>query len=105
MNIGNGKSQTTRIFSIEECCESISERDIIITEKAPGVTENFVVIPPDGGWGWMVVLGSFFSFMIIDGIICTFGIFLKDMSESFDAKKSHVSLAGAIMTGFFCLSG
>lgn len=98
-------AKSARIFSIDECCESTSERDNALAEKSREFTENFVVIPPDGGWGWMVVLGSFFSFLVIDGVICTFGIFLNDMSESFGARKSYVSLAGAIMTGFFCISG
>lgn len=64
-----------------------------------------IPIPPDGGWGWIVVLGAFFSFFIADGVTYTFGIFLKELSEAFKCSQSKIVLAGAIMNGFFCFSG
>lgn len=68
-------------------------------------TKNLVVIPPDGGWGWVVVLAAFTSYFMAEGVICSFGIFLSEMAVTFNCQISQVSLAGAIMTGCFCLSG
>lgn len=73
--------------------------------KPSEASKNLVVIPPDGGWGWIVVMAAFTSFFMAEGVICTFGIFLREMSESFNCKMSKVSLIGAIMTGCFCFSG
>lgn len=73
--------------------------------KPSEASKNLVVIPPDGGWGWIVVLAAFISFFMAEGVICGFGIFLSEMSKSFNCKMSQVSLIGAIMTGCFCFSG
>lgn len=31
----------------------------------------------DGGWGWIVVVGSFFIHVFADGIVYSFGILLE----------------------------
>lgn len=69
------------------------------------VIETYIVIPPDGGWGWVVVCVSFFFNFICDGIIYTFGIFLLDISKGFEASKPQVSLANSLMTGFSSVLG
>ncbi|KAF5282141.1 hypothetical protein FQR65_LT02838 [Abscondita terminalis] len=65
----------------------------------------FLVIPPDGGWGWVVVSAAFYSFLVSDGIIYAFGIFITDMAESFKCSKSHIVLVGGISTAFVSLTG
>lgn len=67
--------------------------------------EALITVPPDGGWGWVVVFGAFFSFLIVDGMFYSFGVFLEKMSQDLNCSKSKVSLATAIITGVFCLSG
>ncbi|KAF5282014.1 hypothetical protein FQA39_LY00538 [Lamprigera yunnana] len=96
-NTGNYNSSTT--FRTELAEEDQGE----YTKKEEATL--FIVIPPDGGWGWIVVTAAFFSFLIADGIIYTFGIFIVDMSQSLNCSKSKIVLASAIMTGFFCLTG
>lgn len=73
--------------------------------SAEASNKNLVVIPPDGGWGWVVVLAAFTSYFMAEGVICSFGIFMSEMSAAFNCNVSQVSLIGAIMTGSFCLSG
>lgn len=65
----------------------------------------YIVIPPDGGWGWVVVTAAFFSFLVSDGILYTFGIFISIMSEDFRCSKSEVVLIGAITSSTFCFTG
>ncbi|KAL3276893.1 hypothetical protein HHI36_012264 [Cryptolaemus montrouzieri] len=64
-----------------------------------------VVVPPDGGWGWVIVFASFMSNMIVDGIIFSFGIFLADIAQSFQVNKSQVTLVGSLMSGFYLIVG
>lgn len=33
-----------------------------------------VPISPDGGWGWVVVVGSFFIHVFADGFVYSFGV-------------------------------
>ncbi|MBZ3873131.1 Monocarboxylate transporter 1 [Sciurus carolinensis] len=53
--------------------------------------------PPDGGWGWAVVVGAFISI----GFSCAFGkaisVFYKEIEGIFDASTSEVSWISSIM--------
>lgn len=69
------------------------------------VMETYIVIPPDGGWGWVVVVVSFLFNFVADGIMYTFGLFLIDISKSFEATETKVSLANSLMSGFYYLLG
>ena len=40
--------------------------------------------PPDGGWGWVVCLASFWTNGTVFGILNTFGILYVKMIEEFD---------------------
>lgn len=67
--------------------------------------DAYVTIPPDGGWGWMVVVGAFFCFLLVDGMVCSFGLFLSEIAHDLGTTKSDVSLIAAISTATFCFSG
>ncbi|OTF70850.1 hypothetical protein BLA29_007996 [Euroglyphus maynei] len=47
---------------------------------------------PDGGWGWMVVFGSFMIHVIADGIIYSFGLFYYEFAKHFDESKTATSM-------------
>ncbi|ELW65276.1 Monocarboxylate transporter 1 [Tupaia chinensis] len=56
-----------------------------------------VYTPPDGGWGWAVVVGAFISI----GFSCAFGksisVFYKEIEGIFHASTSEVSWISSIM--------
>jgi len=60
---------------------------------------------PDGGWGWVVVLGSFMIHVIADGIAYSFGVFVEDFVEYFECSKSAVGGLGSLMLGVTWGSG
>lgn len=64
-----------------------------------------VIVPPDGGWGWIVVLGSFACNMIVDGIIFSFGMFLPKISETLNVKTAQIALVGSLLSGFYLIVG
>nr|CAD7258269.1 unnamed protein product [Timema shepardi] len=66
---------------------------------------TYAVVPPDGGWGWVIVTASFFCNLIVDGIIFTFGMFLKDIQREFGASKSKVTIVGSLLAGFYLMAG
>lgn len=49
-----------------------------------------VVVPLDGGFGWIVVLASFICCLVVDGIVMTAGLFGESLQKEFDASKSEV---------------
>jgi MCP family monocarboxylic acid transporter-like MFS transporter 14 len=67
--------------------------------------EAEVVVPPDGGWGWMVVFASFMCNLIVDGIIFSFGSFLTPISKEFGVSEARVALVGSLMSGFYLIAG
>ncbi|XP_012585533.1 PREDICTED: monocarboxylate transporter 1 [Condylura cristata] len=64
---------------------------------APAAGGSFEYIPPDGGWGWAVLVGAFISI----GFSCAFGksvsVFYKEIEDLFNASTSDVSWISSIM--------
>lgn len=44
----------------------------------------FQVVPPDGGWGWVVVVASFVCNVLVDGIVYSCGLLLPSISKEFN---------------------
>lgn len=60
---------------------------------------------PDGGFGWLVVLGSFLIHFIIDGIIYTSGLFLDPFMDDLNTNSTLASLVITLMTGLSLMIG
>ncbi|XP_039289346.1 monocarboxylate transporter 2 isoform X2 [Nilaparvata lugens] len=73
-------------------------------EEDEGLTA-LVAVPPDGGWGWVVVFASFFCNALVDGLVFSFGAFLSQIPESLNESKAAVSLIGSLLSGFYLIAG
>lgn len=71
----------------------------------PFPDEVLLPLPPDGGWGWVIVAASFVCCAVIDGLCSVFGVLLPDLVNYFGESSSKVSLAGSVLAGGFLLSG
>ena len=58
-----------------------------------------VAVPPDGGWGWVVVFASFIAHCIADGCAFSFGIFYMTLKDSMNESDAKTSLVGSIFAG------
>ncbi|XP_050296630.1 uncharacterized protein LOC126736356 isoform X2 [Anthonomus grandis grandis] len=67
--------------------------------------DTMVTIPPDGGWGWVVVLVSFISMFFIDGIAYCLAPFFLELSKDFKCEITEIAVVGALIGGFYYLSG
>ncbi len=74
---------------------------IIFTDSVTG----YIPTPPDGGWGWLVVLASFINHVVVDGIAFTFGVFFIEFQEHFKSTKAQTALVGSLLAGFYLISG
>jgi len=52
---------------------------------------------PDGGWGWIVLVGSFMSFFIADGWSYSFGVLFPSIVEYFDESRGTTALVGTLL--------
>ena len=83
------------------------EQKPMLVQSSPDGTvvsnKDTMPTPPDGGWGWMVVLSSFMLQAIRGGIVSSFGVFLIAFIEQFDAGRSDVGSISSLMVGLsFC---
>lgn len=64
-----------------------------------------IPIAQDGGWGWVILICSFFCIFIIDGVAYTYGAFFSDISKEFNVADSLVALINSIQLAlYFILS-
>ena len=67
--------------------------------------ETYAIIPPNGGWGWVVVASAFYINVVIDGIQLTFGVFIDDISENLHLDVPQVAFANSLMFGMHLIMG
>jgi len=66
---------------------------------------TYVTVPPDGGWGWVIVFASFWCNFFTDGLVYSSGVFLADISESLNVSKTSVTLMGSLLAGCYLMAG
>ncbi|WAQ95311.1 MOT12-like protein [Mya arenaria] len=60
--------------------------------------------PPDGGYGWVIIIAAFLINLICDGISFSFGILYTELLDQFQESKSLTSWVGSLFYGT-CLMG
>lgn len=61
--------------------------------------------PPDGGWGWIIVLASFLCNLVVDGIIFSFGLLKQDIANTFNKNIGTVAWIGSLQAGCYLVIG
>ena len=54
---------------------------------------------PDGGYGWVICCIAFFTSMVCDGIVHSYGVFVPTIMEKFMCNSSSAALIGSLQTG------
>lgn len=67
--------------------------------------DDLIPTPPDGGWGWVIVLSSFANHFILDGISYAFGSFMKEYEDYFKSSAAMTSALMSCLVGCYMLSG
>ena len=89
-------------------------------EKDQSEEYDYITVPPDGGYGWIVLLACFVSLsldldrrtsifqlinLIVDGFLYAFGAFSDDIKKSYQCPEWAVSAVISLACGFYLLSG
>ncbi|EFA08184.1 monocarboxylate transporter 12 [Tribolium castaneum] len=61
--------------------------------------------PPDGGWGWVVVVASFVVNLIADGITFSFGVIFVEFLKYFGQNRGTTAWIGSLFMAMPLLSG
>lgn len=76
-------------------------------EAVPPVQNKDVyeLLPPDGGWGWVVLLGTVIVNTLIPGLIKSFGVLFVEFITVFKASPSEVAWIPALTFALYNLLG
>ncbi|XP_014278918.1 monocarboxylate transporter 9 isoform X4 [Halyomorpha halys] len=86
----------------------LTEDDVSPGEDADGLSYcevHDIPPPPDGGYGWVIVIASFMCNMIVDGIAYTFGVFLGEFVNYYGEGKGKIAWVGSLLSGMYLSAG
>ncbi|CAF1177696.1 unnamed protein product [Adineta steineri] len=87
----------------DEAIESTSEKRKL--RKLEDDEEyDYITTPPDGGYGWVVLIACFMINLIVDGFLYAFGAFSEDLKHVYNCQEWEVSLIISLACGFYLLS-
>ena len=61
--------------------------------------------PPDGGWGWVVMIASLLLIFLTDGVAFSVGTLYPSIKDDFDAESAEASLVSSLINAFSLLLG
>ena len=67
--------------------------------------EQYIPVPLDGGYGWVIMCASFVTNMLVDGVCFCVGIFILKMLEEFQETKAKTSWVGSVLNGMYLSMG
>lgn len=62
--------------------------------KAP--EQEWELVPPDGGWGWLVLGGSMLVNILVPGTVKSFGVLFVEFTEAFNASPATAAWIPAL---------
>ncbi|XP_004533942.1 monocarboxylate transporter 13 isoform X2 [Ceratitis capitata] len=81
----NVDSNKLKVNGATESCD----KAVSLLDSKPNVdSSEYDLVPPDGGWGWLVLLGSMMVNILIPGTIKSFGVLFVEFLEAFDASPA-----------------
>nr|CAH0099431.1 unnamed protein product [Daphnia galeata] len=76
-----------------------------INKEEDELSFEYVVIPPDGGYGWIITGASLLVLLISDGILFSFGLILSELKNVLDEPAAKVAWIFSIQNGTSLISG
>lgn len=96
-------------FSNGFSSKKIVDNNVLTCFKYDNNQDSFPKEPPNGGYGWIVVIASFFVHVFVLGNIYSFGVLFPVYMKAFNASQGSVAWVGSIgaglMTGMAAYSG
>ncbi|XP_061392992.1 monocarboxylate transporter 13, partial [Musca vetustissima] len=71
-------------------------KDSLLNSKTKDEFVEYDLIPPDGGWGWLVLAGSMMVNILIPGTIKSFGVLFVEFLEAFEASPATAAWIPAL---------
>ena len=75
------------------------------SKKADVVNEESTLVPPDGGWAWVIAICSFWANFINDGVTLCMGLVIVQLAEVFEEPMGKVAWVSSINIAMQLISG
>jgi len=97
ISTNNNTNQNQKVTEIREIANisNVPEDNQITVPEAP----------PDGGFGWVVVISSFMISLIVDGLCYSQGIFFDEFRSEFATDAATASWVASVLTGTYSMVG
>ncbi|XP_017018901.1 monocarboxylate transporter 14 [Drosophila kikkawai] len=69
------------------------------------IDEAAVVVPPDSGWAWVVMVASFLCCTVIDGIVFCSSLIQEQLMAEFNVSKGYVAFVSSLLSGCYLMAG
>ncbi|ETE72147.1 Monocarboxylate transporter 10, partial [Ophiophagus hannah] len=66
---------------------------------------SFLHPPPNGGWGWVVVLAAATHCLLVGGFHSAFGVYMLPLLDTFKSSNSQIAWIGSISYAFIMIFG
>lgn len=74
--------------------------------KTPRAQANvLLVVPPDGGYGWVVMVAAFFVLAILDGIMYSYGSYMLVLGDALGISQTQLTTITSVNVGMYYLTG
>ena len=101
-----GSSQGSRLDLAGRYLDDLSASRSSSISSFGGVSSHDVLpLPPDGGWGWVIVLASLVCNAAVDGVCSSFGVLLPHLMDYYGEARAKTAFAGTLMPGICLASG
>ena len=98
----NGRSHKNSESAADTSSRSSCSSESLLSTDSSSVS---LPPPPDGGYGWIIVISAFFISLISDGISFSFGILYSELLAQFEESKSLTSWIGSVFYGTCMIGG
>ena len=78
-----------------------SDLDDLDVPPLDGDFDMSLPIPPDGGYGWVIVFASLVTNIIVDGVCYSFGVFYLEFLDYFKEGASKTAWVGSLLPGMY----
>lgn len=65
----------------------------------------YIVIAPDGGYGWVIVAASFLSSFMIDGVLFSYANFMTVLQKELHVSLTEISIIPSVSMGVYMMFG
>ncbi|EDW12390.1 monocarboxylate transporter 13 [Drosophila mojavensis] len=91
----NANKANNKEHKINGTTKESSDKTVSLLNKKDDSAE-YDLVPPDGGWGWLVLFGACLTNILIPGTIKSFGVLFIEFLQAFETTQTQASWIPAL---------